>query len=221
LAGWRFRPAVKKKDLEIILQGLAPHPRPSERLEQYATPAGVAAEVLFFAAQLGDIQGKKVVDLGCGTGILAIGAKAIGAREVVALDLDEAALAIAMKNASGLGLDVGFLTLDVAEFPESCDTVLMNPPFGAQQAHADLPFLEAACRIARVIYSFHNAPSEDFVLAWLREHGGTVSHRLAYEFPIPRQFAFHRDDIRPVPVVLLRTVVRPWGVDRRARGANA
>ena len=139
MAGWRFRPAVKKKDLEIILQGLAPHPRPSERLEQYATPAGVAAEVLFFAAQLGDIQGKKVVDLGCGTGILAIGAKAIGAREVVALDLDEAALAIAMKNASGLGLDVGFLTLDVAEFPESCDTVLMNPPFGAQQAHADLP----------------------------------------------------------------------------------
>jgi putative methylase len=200
---------VKKKDLEIVLQGLAPHPSPSPRLEQYATPAGIAAEVLFLAAQLGDIQGRKVVDLGCGTGVLGIGAALIGAREVVGIDVDEAALGVARANASRLGVDLGLLTMEVGEFPEACDTVLMNPPFGAQQPHADLPFLDAAFRIARVLYSFHNAPSEAFVLGWIQDRGGRVTHRLPYAFPILRQFAFHSEDSRVFPVVLLRTLVPP------------
>src|SRR3972149_517057 len=55
---------VKKKDLEILLEKVERHPSPSPRLEQYQTPAAVAADVLFWAAQLGDIQGRKGVDLG-------------------------------------------------------------------------------------------------------------------------------------------------------------
>ena len=197
---------MKKKDLEILLSGLEPHPAPSPRLEQYTTPADIAADMLFFAAQMGDIQGRKVLDLECGTGILGIGAAVIGAREVVAIDVDEAALAVALRNASKLRVDVGYLTMGVAEFPERCDTAVLNPPFGAQAPHADLPFLEAAARLSGVSYSFHNGGTEEFIRRRLNELGGEVTHVRHYEFPIPRQFAFHRDDVRTVPVVLFRTL---------------
>src|SRR3990172_7567103 len=208
-----WRP-VKKKDLEILLEKVERHPSPSPRLEQYQTPAAVAADVLFWAAQLGDIQGRKVVDLGCGTGILAIGASLIGAREAVAIDVDEAALGVAIRNASALGAEVSFLTVDVSEFPESCDTVLMNPPFGAQNAHADRPFLEAACRIGRVVYSFHNAPTEAFVLGWFEDRGAAVTHRRGVSIPIPRPFDFHPDEGRPFPVLCLPTQGAPPAAPR-------
>ncbi|HEV8593910.1 MAG TPA: METTL5 family protein, partial [Thermoplasmata archaeon] len=143
---------MKQRELEILLQKVKAHPSPSPTLEQYQTPARIAAEVLYFAHGKGDIAGRKVLDAGCGTGILAIGAKLLGASEVIALDLDEAALGVAMTNAKALGVDISLLTVDVEDFPEPCDTVIQNPPFGAQRKHADEPFLEHALKVAESVY---------------------------------------------------------------------
>ena len=40
---------IKKKDLELLLQRLNPHPKPKVWLEQYTIPAETAAEILFIA----------------------------------------------------------------------------------------------------------------------------------------------------------------------------
>ena len=66
----------------------------------------LAARLLYDAFMNDDIEGKRVADLGCGTGILAIGAALLGARTVRAVDLDPAAVRIAGKNAALLGVDV-------------------------------------------------------------------------------------------------------------------
>lgn len=214
----RLRPlrrAVKKQQLEILLQKVQPHPKPSASLEQYSTPAPIAADVLWFAYAQGDIAGKKVVDLGCGTGILGIGAKLLGAEEVIALDLDEAALGVAMKNAQTLAVDIGLLTVDVNDFPETADTVVMNPPFGAQKGdlHADVPFLERALAVAPVSYTFHKADTEEFVRRKVAELQGEATHRKAYAFPIPHSMPFHTEAVREVPVVMLRIARNPSGAD--------
>ena len=60
---------MKQKGLEIILQKVPTYERPNPLIEQYMTPANIAANIIFTAFQFGDIQDKKVVDLGCGTGI--------------------------------------------------------------------------------------------------------------------------------------------------------
>ena len=195
---------VKKQQLEMLLQKVRGHPRPSANLEQYSTPAAIAADVLWFAYAQGDIAGKKVVDLGCGTGILGIGAKLLGADEVISLDVDETALGVAMKNAQDLGVDLSLLTVDVTDFPEPADTVLMNPPFGAQNPHADVPFLERALATAPVTYTFHNAETEPFVRKKVGELGGTATHRKSYAFPLPHSMPFHTAEVRDVPVVMLR-----------------
>lgn len=201
-----FRRAVRQRELEILLEKVKPHPSPSPTLEQYQTPARIAAEVLYFAHGKGDLAGKKVLDAGCGTGIFAIGAKILGADEVIALDLDEAALGVAMANAKAFGVDISLLTVDVTDFPEPCDTVLQNPPFGAQRKHADAPFLAHALKVGAVVYTFHNAETEAWVEQRVATLGGTVTDRLRFAFPIPHTFAFHRKDAVDVPVTLFRIV---------------
>ncbi len=195
---------MKQRELEILLSKVKPHPSPKPSLEQYQTPARIAAEALYFAHGKGDIAEKKVLDAGCGTGVFAIGAKLLGAEEVIGIDMDEVALGAAMANARALGVDIGLLTVDVADFPEPCDTVIQNPPFGAQRKHADAPFLEKAVEVAPVVYTFHNAETEAWVEKRVPEIGGVVTDRLRFAFPIPHTFDFHRKEVVDVPVTLFR-----------------
>lgn len=199
---------MKKIELERILQSFEALTVPSPIAEQYATPAGIAAEMAVFALGGGDIGGRSVLDLGCGNGILAIAAKLLGAAEVVGIDRDPHAIETARKNAMAARVDVDWRVGDVATIHEVVDTVLMNPPFGSQTRHADRPFLEAAMSNASVVYTFLNAKSESFVRTFVESRGGTVTDRAAYAFPIPHSFRFHRRAVRRVDVVLYRVEVK-------------
>lgn len=76
-----------------------------------------------------DLAGKRVLDLGTGSGILAIASKKLGAAEVLALDVDSVAVEAARGNlaVNGLGEGVtvgqGSLPLDA---PRLFDVVLAN-----------------------------------------------------------------------------------------------
>ena len=79
---------MKKKELELLLQKVPQPDNPLIHLEQYMTPAVIAADVIFISHQFGDIQDKTILDLGCGTGIFAVGALVTGAKKVIAVDTD-------------------------------------------------------------------------------------------------------------------------------------
>jgi len=195
---------MKQKALEKILQGVPPHPSPSASLEQYMTPAPAAAAALFFAAQYGDICGKRVADLGCGTGILAIGAKLLGADEVLGIDIDGASVEMAREHAASLGLELELEVGDITRFHGDLHTVVMNPPFGAQKRHADRPFLEKAFEVAPVIYSFHMAETEEWVRREALGAGFTITHKNKYVFAIRHLFDFHRKERLDIDVLLFR-----------------
>lgn len=90
---------LKKKDLERLLSELEVNPSPKVEWEQYTSSSEVAANLLFIAAfTFNDIVGREVFDLGCGNGVLGIGATLIGAKRVVGLDLDPRVLTIARRN---------------------------------------------------------------------------------------------------------------------------
>ena len=136
-----------KKQLEMLLESIAKFSKPKIRLEQYTLPAKVAAELLWYIElRYGDIRGLKVVDLGCGTGILALGAALLGASHVIGLDLDVEALKQALISKYSLKLDnVDFILGDVNKLPiknEVVDTVLQNPPFGVHRKGLDVMFLK-------------------------------------------------------------------------------
>jgi putative methylase len=195
---------MKKKTLEIRLQQVPPHPAPRPELEQYPTPANIAADVLYRAHANGDIAGRKVIDLGCGTGIFAIGAALLGAGEVTAVDIDEKAVDVARKAAMDMKVDIKFLVSDVEEIKGSWDTVLMNPPFGAQKKHADRPFLMKALSLSNVVYSLHLTKTQDFIEKETSKLGGIITDRKTYEFEIRYTFEFHEKEKAHFDVTLFR-----------------
>ena len=104
-----------KKQLEVKLSQLKPAVSLQAVLEQYTTPLTIAAEVLWFAYMHNDIKGKVVADLGCGNGILGLGAGLLGAQMVIFLDSDKASLDIARMNAQSIKIkNVLFLNYDVS-----------------------------------------------------------------------------------------------------------
>lgn len=193
----------------MALQSIPKYPNPKVNLEQYSTPASIAADVLWNALSLGDIQGKKVVDLGCGTGIFSLGSALLEARKVVGVDVDPEAIEVAQKEALNQGLEglTTFIVGDILNFAVEADTVIQNPPFGAQKAHrknADRIFMFKSLQLAPVVYSFHLQETESFVEKYFHSLGGTVNYRLYYKFPLPHTYYFHQKAKKEVNVVVMR-----------------
>ncbi|MBO7409997.1 MAG: methyltransferase [Candidatus Methanomethylophilaceae archaeon] len=196
-----MRGEMKKKDLEIRLQSLELFSEPKAHLEQYPTPSVIASDILFSAYAAGDIAGKTVADLGCGTGIFAIGASLLDASKVTAFDIDGSALEIAGRNAESLGCDIEFVKADIKDVEGRFDTVLMNPPFGSQNKHADTPFLTKAMDIADSVYSIHMACTSEYIEKTAESAGKTVTGRITYKYEIPHTFAFHNKTKKSVDVI--------------------
>ncbi|MEN6610517.1 MAG: METTL5 family protein [Methanoregulaceae archaeon] len=204
---------MKLRDLEIRLERLEGLSYPSVKLEQYPTPAPLAARMLYDAFMRGDIEGKRVLDPGAGTGVLAIGASLLGASEVIAVEVDPDAVSVAERNTLHTGTDVHYITSDVkraclSEELGMFDTAVMNPPFGAQNAHADRPFLDLALRTANVTYGIFNAGSREFINGYIRGRG-TISDAIGGKCSLKRTFSFHRKDRLEINVEILRIVREP------------
>jgi len=200
---------TKKRHLEMILQQIPPHKSPKIHLEQYTTHSNIASDILWNAYSLCDIENMKVVDLGCGTGIFAIGAALLGAREVIGVDIDPDAIEVAKQQASKIGVNeiTEFISGDVQDFVGSADTVIQNPPFGAQKAkrkEADRIFMKKAIETAPVLYSFHIKETQEFVENFFSSLNGEITHKFYYSFPIPRVYHFHEKEKINIDVVVLR-----------------
>jgi putative methylase len=217
----RHLKAIKKKrHLEMILQSLPGHTKPKVELEQYSTPSIIAADILWNASTLGDIEDKNVVDLACGTGIFALGAAILGAEEVWGIDIDNDALQIARSTALENGVEdrVKFIEADIREqdmgnirnlmgVNGEIDTVIQNPPFGSQsraEKGSDRIFMEKSMQMAQVVYSFHMAETEEFVEKYFSKLGGSVTHKFFYCFPLPKIYHFHKKESKDIEVIVVR-----------------
>ena len=82
---------------------------------------------LVFLDQLAaDDAGRSVLDMGCGSGILAIAARKLGFTTVAAFDNDPDAVAIARENAADNGVGVVFDVCDLAQNTRQADVVVAN-----------------------------------------------------------------------------------------------
>jgi putative methylase len=203
---------VRKLDLERALQHVEPHPSPKAFLEQYTIPVDVASEFLFLAAYANDdIIGKAVVDLGCGSGRLAIGAVLLGAREVVGVDVDRSAVKKARENAEGFSITgrLNWIACDIDVLHGRFNTVLQNPPFGVQRRSADRRFLLKAMELAPLVYSLHKGGEANraFIKRFIEANGGKVTSIFQMRFNIPRMFKFHTERRHEVDVDLHRIEV--------------
>lgn len=200
---------VRKLDLEKAISEIETHPMPKAYLEQYTIPSRVAAEILFMATYVyNDVIDKTVVDLGCGTGRLAIGAALLGARETFGVDVDKVAVNVARKNAETMDVTekTRWIVADVDVMQGAFDTVLQNPPFGVQRRRADRKFIKKSLELGRKIYSLHKGgeSNREFIKRFIERHGGRVTGIFPMKMDIPRLFEFHTKRKRSVQVDLYR-----------------
>jgi putative methylase len=206
---------VRKLDLEMLLSQVESHPSPRSDLEQYTIPPNAAATMLYLAAcRNDDIVGRTVLDLGCGTGRLALGAAYLGAKQVVGVDIDKAAIKVAFENSVKTDLKdkVQWVCAGIEAVGGGFDTVVQNPPYGVQTRRADRKFLEKALGTAKVVYSLHKSLNEGkafierlkassegvmpvepspFLRGFVEKHGGHVKAVYAMVMTIPHMFSFH------------------------------
>jgi putative methylase len=193
---------IRAGELRRVLGALAPFSNPRADLEQVATPAELALEMLTEADRRGDLRGRSVLDLGSGSGVLAIGAALLGAR-VRGEEIDPAAVALAHANATTTGVAVEFVTVEVQAGGPRADTVLMNPPFGAQRRHADEPFWEAAfARADRAIYAFALGASRNFIERRAVARAAQIEVTRPVRWGLARTFPHHRKRRVEIPVDL-------------------
>jgi len=109
---------------------------------------------LRWIAKQGAFAGQRVLDYGCGSGILAIGAAKFGAPDVDAVDIDEAAVSSTRLNAEANGVRLNAGLPDAAK--GRYDTVLAN-------------ILATPLKVLAPLLCSHVAPGGSLVLAGILE----------------------------------------------------
>ena len=206
---------IRKLDLEQFISKIALQPSPQAQLEQYTISPSIASTMLYIATYANnDIIGKTVLDLGCGTGRLALGASYLGADNVVGVDIDRSAIKTAFESSLKMDLagNTQWIIGDISAITGRFDTVLQNPPFGVQTRAADRAFLVKALEVGNCVYSLHNHPETDkqlikqlkasngflqvtpspFLERLVGQHNGVVKAVYAMLMTIPKMFDFHK-----------------------------
>ncbi len=154
---------LRPKHLAIELSKLQQHPQHSVELEQYSTEGDLASFFVLAIDQLDLLEGKTVVDIGAGNGVLGLGCAMIGASNVVLVEGDQAVVTVANENSlkvmnkHNCSIETVQCMVGQEAAPEylGVDIVVMNPPWGFQSPRADRPLLE---------YGFSLQPKSMYVL---------------------------------------------------------
>jgi len=199
---------ITKRKLEIILSRIRLPKNLKKELEQYPISSPLAARILWIAhTTYDDISNKVVLDLGTGSGVLAIGAALLGAEYVIGVDMDFEILKYAKAYARTLELsNVDFLCINVERLNlrRKADTVVQNPPFGVYKPGSDMLFLRSAIRSASVVYSIHKLETMEYVVKRLRELEVDFKVLFYDVIPLPPLYPEHRERWHLVKVFVVR-----------------
>ncbi|XP_071803241.1 rRNA N(6)-adenosine-methyltransferase METTL5-like [Asterias amurensis] len=206
---------MKLKQLETHLQQVDAFEEPKILLEQYPTRPHIAACMLHtMDARYGDLQGKLVADLGCGCGVLSIGAAMLEAGFCIGFDVDEDALDICAQNVEDFDLrsNVDLIQCDltssdlIGRWHNQFDTVIMNPPFGTKHNKGiDMVFLRQALDLANTaVYSLHKTSTRQHIEKKAKEWGTEMEVVAELRYDLPASYKFHKQKSVDIEVDFLR-----------------
>ncbi len=187
---------MRVRRLAMMLSGLEPHPCDSVEMEQYTTDGDLAARWLADIAAFGDLtEDCKVADLGAGSGVLGLGALAMGADSSILVEADQTACDVAMSNAESIGVadSVEVIRATLGSDPidlGSTDVVISNPPWGRQTPKADRPFLEAILSTGVLAHVLHSAEASH-IQPLFEDAGWAVERYGEADFALPAAYSHH------------------------------
>lgn len=201
---------MKLKQLESNLQQVEEFENPKILLEQYPTRPHIAACMLHtMQASFGDLENKHVADLGCGCGVLSVGAVMLGAGSVTGFDIDMDALELFQENIAEFDIDnVDIVQCDVKDISDVCgtkfDTVVMNPPFGTKHKGIDMVFVRKGLDLANVVYSLHKTSTREHIQKKAAEWGVEIKVIAELRYDLPSTYKHHKKSSVDIQVDFIR-----------------
>ncbi|XP_051877773.1 rRNA N6-adenosine-methyltransferase METTL5 isoform X3 [Pristis pectinata] len=187
---------MKLKELESSLQRVEGFERPKLLLEQYPTSPHIAARMLYtIHTTFDDIENKLVADLGCGCGVLSIGAAMLNAGNAEEFEL---------ANVDMVQYDICSKSTD--KLSKKFDTIIMNPPFGTKHNKGmDMIFLKSALDMARTaVYSLHKTATRDHIKKKADEWKIKMEVIAELRYDLPASYKFHKRKSIDIEVDFIR-----------------
>ena len=188
---------MRQRHLAMRLSSLAPHPCQSVELEQYPTEGNLAAAWLT-KIELGDgFEGKHILDLGAGNGVLGIGAAFLGAAHITMVECDDAAVDVLQQNVAeveGKGVcTVLERTIDGTPLTlqQPVDMAVMNPPWGVQTQRADRVFFETLFAMEIPLIHFIHSIDAEHLLPLAQANGYELHSIYQDDFRLPAVYSHH------------------------------
>ncbi|KAL7881965.1 hypothetical protein AOLI_G00088140 [Acnodon oligacanthus] len=203
---------MKLKELESCLQQVDGFEEPKILLEQYPTSPHIAGCMLYTIHNtFDDIQNKLVADLGCGCGVLSIGAAVLDAGLCVGFDIDSDALDIFKQNVEEFELpNIDMVQSDIcsigSSYAKRFDTVIMNPPFGTKHNQGiDMQFLKTALSMAsKAVYSLHKTSTRDHIQKKANDWKVKMEVIAELRYDLPASYKFHKKKSVDIQVDFIR-----------------
>lgn len=213
---------LKLNQLQSHLQGVEAFDTPKVLLEQYPTSANIAACMLHtMQTSFHDIEDRTVADLGCGCGVLSIGALMLGAKIVKGFEIDPDAAQIYLTNMNDFDMDSSDFELiecDVTQmniepdqatdhsYAKAFDTVIMNPPFGTKHNKGiDLVFVQKGLAMAKnAVYSLHKSATREHILKKARDWGVKAEVLAELRYDLPATYKHHKKQSVDIHVDFIR-----------------
>ncbi|MHA2298082.1 MAG: METTL5 family protein [Candidatus Hodarchaeales archaeon] len=185
---------------------------PSHKLEQYITPVQILTRIK--NQILPHVKNKGIIDLGCGTGMLGLFCKLLGAKKVLCIDIDNNLLLKGKKFAKKYHMrEMNWLLIPVEFFNALkiynsglFSTVISNPPFGVRRKGLDRIFVEKGMSTAEVVISFHKSSQRTrkffYNLAKLRGFSSEII--ITTDLVLEKTMNFHQKDKYPVCIDIFK-----------------
>ncbi|MEK9716068.1 MAG: METTL5 family protein [Candidatus Kariarchaeum pelagius] len=200
-----------KKQLEIELSKIIDDfKEPKIKFEQYMTPPEIAAFMIHYAWMKGEIENKKIIDIGAGTGMLGIGAAFLGGN-VTMIEIDKDAYEILKNNVAKTDHEIRLINKNIFDFDfdEEYDTALINPPFGIKSKNKDMDFIVKASKISKHIFSIHDGSESNInnIKSLFEKHNLKIIESLMMDFSLKSTYPWHEEKNKILKVMLLYSKV--------------
>ena len=200
-----------KKQLEIELSKIIDDfKEPKIKFEQYMTPPEIAAFMIHYAWMKGEIENKKIIDIGAGTGMLGIGAAFLGGN-VTMIEIDKDAYEILKNNVAKTDHEIRLINENIFDFDfdEEYDTALINPPFGIKSKNKDMDFIVKASKISKHIFSLHDGSESNInnIKSLFEKHNLKIIESLMMDFSLKSTYPWHEEKNKILKVMLLYSKV--------------
>lgn len=200
-----------KKQLEIELSKIIDDfKEPKIKFEQYMTPPEIAAFMIHYAWMKGEIENKKIIDIGAGTGMLGIGAAFLGGN-VTMIEIDKDAYEILKNNVAKTDHEIRLINKNIFDFDfdEEYDTALINPPFGIKSENKDMDFIVEASKISKHIFSLHDGSESNInnIKSLFEKNNLEIMESLMMDFNLKSTYPWHEEKNKILKVMLLYSKV--------------